>query len=89
VLHDGSTAAEQGDAVGGTGRGRKAVHRGQAPFIAGRGGGRRAAHVGSAKPWAVGACGHRRGNGGAAVWTGRTRYARACGSCPADGLGPF
>jgi hypothetical protein len=49
-------------------------------------------HVGSAKPWAVGACRHRRGNsgtGGAAVRTSCTWSAHASCSCPAGGLGLF
>jgi hypothetical protein len=52
----------------------------------------RAAHVGSVKLWAVGACGHRRGNngaGGAAVQTGCTWSARVGGSCLVSGLRPF
>jgi hypothetical protein len=49
-------------------------------------------HVGSAKPWAVGACGHRRGNSGAsgaAVRTDCPHSVRAGSSCPTGGLGPF
>jgi hypothetical protein len=48
--------------------------------------------VGSAKLWAVGACGHWRGNsgaGGAMVRTGCTWSACAGGSCPAGGLRLF
>jgi hypothetical protein len=49
-------------------------------------------HVGSVKPWAVGACRHRRGNSGtgaAAVRTGCTWSMHASGSYPAGGLGLF
>jgi hypothetical protein len=68
ALHGGSTASEQGGAVGATG-GRKAVHGGEgggwALFIAGRGSGWR-----------------RRGgeSGGGEMTTGNQRCQRCCGS---------